>query len=137
MSISNNFLRLGVLAILVGVSLGIWMGSNQNFTLRPVHTHINLIGWASMMLSGLVYRAIPEAARGWMPMAHFGLAVIGFLVMMTSLTVVLLGNPAAVPFLIASEITVFVSLILFAVIVFRATTEAGAARPSQFSQINP
>lgn len=127
MSVSNNFLRLGVLAVLVGVSLGIWMGANQNFALRPVHAHINLIGWASMMLFGLVYRVIPEAAKGWMPKVHFGLAAIGFVVMMTSLSIVILGNPAAVPFLIASEVTVFASLLLFAVIVFRATGGKSAA----------
>lgn len=59
MSVSNTFLRFGVLALLVGVGLGMWMGANENFTLRPIHAHINLIGWASMMLYGLVYRAFP------------------------------------------------------------------------------
>lgn len=121
MSVSNNFLRLGVLAVLVGVTLGIWMGANENFTLRPVHAHINLIGWASMMLFGLVYRVIPEAAKGWMPVAHFILAVVGFLIMMPSLALMLLGNMALVPFLVLSEVMVFASLILFAIIVFRAT----------------
>lgn len=121
MSVSNNFLRFGVLAVLVGVSLGIWMGANENFTLRPVHAHINLIGWASMMLFGLVYRVFPEAARGWMPVAHFVLAALGFLIMMPSLALMLLGNMTLVPFLIVSEVMVFASLLLFAVIVFRAT----------------
>ncbi|RZI99581.1 MAG: hypothetical protein EON90_10885 [Brevundimonas sp.] len=121
MSVSNNFLRLGVLAVLVGVSLGIWMGANENFTLRPVHAHINLIGWASMMLFGLVYRVIPEAAKGWMPVAHFILAALGFLIMMPSLSLMLLGNMTLVPFLVASEFMVFASLVLFAIIVFRAT----------------
>ena len=121
MSVANNFLRLGVLAVLVGVSLGIWMGAYENFTLRPVHAHINLIGWTSMMLFGLVYRVFPEATRGWMPVAHFGLAALGFVIMMPSLTLMLLGNMSAAPFLVVSEVMVFASLLLFAVIVFRAT----------------
>lgn len=127
MSVSNNFLRLGVLAVLVGVSLGIWMGANENFTLRPVHAHINLIGWASMMLFGLVYRVIPEAAKGWMPVAHFILAAVGFLVMMPSLSLMLMGNMVLVPFLVASEAMVLASLLLFAIIVFRATGGKSAA----------
>ena len=53
MSVSNNFLRLGVLSALVGMSLGVWMGANQDFVLRPVQAHINLLGFASMMLFGL------------------------------------------------------------------------------------
>lgn len=127
MSVANNFLRLGVLAVLVGVTLGIWMGANENFTLRPVHAHINLIGWASMMLFGLVYRVIPEAAKGWMPVAHFVLASLGFLIMMPSLSLMLLGNMTFVPFLVVSEVMVFASLLLFAVIVFRATGGKSAA----------
>lgn len=69
-SVSNNFLRLGVLSALVGMTLGVWMGANQDFVLRPVHAHINLLGFASMMLFGLFYRAFPAAARGWLPMVH-------------------------------------------------------------------
>lgn len=120
-SVSNNFLRFGVLALICGVSLGIWMGANENFTLRPIHAHINLIGWATMMVYGLFYRAFPEAAHGWAPVTHFFLSVVGFLLMMPSLTLVLLGNEVLVPALIAGELMTFVSILLFAVILFRAT----------------
>lgn len=120
-SVSNNFLRFGVLALICGVGLGIWMGANENFTLRPIHAHINLIGWASMMLFGLFYRAFPDAARGWPAVTHFFLSVIGFLLMMPSLTLVLLGNEVLVPALIAGELMTLLSILLFAVILFRAT----------------
>ncbi len=33
------------LAGLTGVSLGIWMGLARDFTLAPVHAHVNLLGW--------------------------------------------------------------------------------------------
>ena len=121
MSVSNNFLRLGVLACLVGMSLGIWMGMNENFTLAPVHAHINLLGFASMMLFGLFYRAFPAAAKGWLPMAHFVLAVLGFLIMAPSLAWLLLGHPEIVPVLGVSEFMLIGSMLLFAVIVFTAT----------------
>jgi hypothetical protein len=127
MSVSNNFLRLGVLAALVGMSLGVWMGANENFTLRPVHAHINLLGFASMMLFGLFYRSFPAAARGWLPMAHFALAVIGFLIMAPSLTLMLLGNASALPFLATSEIMLVLSMLLFVVIVFMATMKTDEA----------
>lgn len=121
MSVSNTFLRFGVLALMVGVGLGMWMGANENFTLRPIHAHINLIGWASMMLYGLVYRAFPGSEAGWAPKAHLGLAILGFLLMMPSLALMLLGNPVLLPALLAGEIMTFVSIVLFAVILFRAT----------------
>ena len=127
MFVSNNFLRLGALSALVGMSLGVWMGANENFVLRPVHAHINLVGFASMMLFGLFYRAFPAAGRGWMPMAHFVLSVIGFLILMPSLTLMLLGKPLFVPGMIASEIMLVASMALFVVIVFKATMTKDAA----------
>jgi hypothetical protein len=121
MLVSNNFLRLGALSALVGMSLGVWMGANEDFVLRPVHAHINLLGFASMMLFGLFYRAFPAAGRGWLPMAHFALSVIGFLILMPSLALMLLGKPLFMPGMIASEIMLVASIALFVVIVFKAT----------------
>lgn len=127
LSVSNNFLRLGVLSAVVGMSLGVWMGANQDFVLRPVHAHINLLGFASMMLFGLFYRAFPAAARGWLPQAHFVLSVLGFLILMPSLTLLLLEKPVFMPGLQVSEIMLVVSMLLFVIIVFRATTKKDEA----------
>lgn len=126
-SVSNNFLRLGVLSALVGMSMGVWMGANEDFVLRPVHAHINLLGFASMMLFGLFYRVFPAAARGWLPMAHFALSVLGFLILMPTLALMLLAKPFFLPGLIASEIMLVLSMLLFVVIVFMATMKKGEA----------
>ena len=127
MFVSNNFLRLGALSALVGMSLGVWMGANQDFVLRPVHAHVNLLGFASMMLFGLFYRAFPAAGRGVLPMAHFVLSVVGFLILMPSLTLMLLAKPLFMPGMIASEIMLVASMALFVIIVFKATMTKDAA----------
>jgi hypothetical protein len=127
LSVSNNFLRLGVLSALVGMSLGVWMGANQDFVLRPVHAHINLLGFASMMLFGLFYRTFPAAGRGWLPMVHFVLAVLGFLILMPSLALMILGKPVFMPAMIASEIMLVLSMLLFVIIVFMATMKKDEA----------
>lgn len=127
MFVSHNFLRLGALSALVGMTLGVWMGANQDFVLRPVHAHINLLGFASMMLFGLFYRAFPAAGRGWLPMAHFILSVIGFLILMPSLTLMLLQRPLFLPGMIASEFMLVGSMLLFVVIVFMATMKKDEA----------
>ena len=120
-SVSNNFLRLGVLSALVGMSMGVWMGANEDFVLRPVHAHINVLGFASMMLFGLFYRVFPAAARGWLPMAHFAQSVLGFLILMPSLALMLMQKPFFLPAMIASEIMLVGSMLLFVIIVFMAT----------------
>ena len=121
MTIANTFLRFGVLSLIVGVGLGIWMGGNEEFTLRPVHAHINLIGWASMMIFGFFYSLFPDAASGWLPKAQLGLSIIGFIAMMSGLAAMLLGNMALLPALMAGEIMTALSILIFAFLLFRAT----------------
>jgi len=128
--LSSLFLRLGIVFLIVGVSLGMWMGANQNFTLRPVHAHINLIGWTSMMLFGLAYRVLPGAAQGKLPWIQFGLAVVGFVLMMSGLTVMLLGSQVLLPAMLAGEVMVALSILMFAFILFRATGGKAQAQPA-------
>ena len=44
---------------LTGMSLGIAMGMREDFTLAPVHAHINLLGWVSLA----PLRALPPRGR--------------------------------------------------------------------------
>lgn len=121
MTIANTFLRFGVLSLIVGVVLGMWMGANEEFTLRPVHAHINLIGWASMMIFGFFYRLFPDAASGWLPKAQLGLSIIGFIAMMSGLAAMLMGNTSLLPALMAGELMTALSILIFAFILFRST----------------
>lgn len=131
MSMSNAFLRLGVVFALIGVGLGYWMGASQQFTASPVHAHINLLGWVSMFLYGLFYRAFPAAAAGWLAKAHLGLSVIGLLIFMPALAIKLLHVESvlglAEPGLMAGPTLVLLGMIAFAAIVFGATGKRAAA----------
>lgn len=126
-SLSNTFLRLGVIFALVGVALGYGMGASGDHSLASAHAHINLLGWVSMFLYGLFYRAFPGASAGWMPTAHLWSAVLGFVVMTAALAAKLLATAslaqASTVGLIVGPTLVVVGMILWAVIVFRATSE--------------
>jgi hypothetical protein len=69
------FLLSASASLLVGVSLGISMGIRQDFALAPVHAHLNLLGWASLALFGLTYRAYPELNQRRLAKVHALLAV--------------------------------------------------------------
>jgi hypothetical protein len=69
-----KFLVLAALMLVVGVGLGIHMGIAHDFLLAPVHAHINLVGWASLALFGIVYRLYPEMAQSRLAGLHFILA---------------------------------------------------------------
>ena len=70
------FLLLATLCLIVGVSMGIAMGILHDVQFAPVHAHLNLVGWASLALFGLVYRAYPDMQRARLAAVHFGLASI-------------------------------------------------------------
>jgi hypothetical protein len=124
MRVSDRFLQAGVLFALCGMGLGVWMGKTENFMLSPVHAHVNLLGWVSMLLYGLVYRVVPSAAQGKLPVAHFWLSLLSLLLMIPTLAAYLLGNAAAAMPLGLASIGMWISMLLFAVIVFRATRRA-------------
>ena len=65
------FLLLATACLIVGVVLGIWMGIAHDFQFAPVHAHLNLLGWASLALFGLVYKAYPVLGRSRLALAHF------------------------------------------------------------------
>jgi len=60
---AQRFIKIAVLYLALGVTLGVVMGMMHVFTFMPVHAHLNLLGWASLALVGLVYHAYPQAAE--------------------------------------------------------------------------
>jgi len=69
-----KFLLLAAIMLTSGVTLGVVMGIRHDFSLAPVHAHINLVGWASLALFGIVYKLYPEMARSRLAALHFVLA---------------------------------------------------------------
>ncbi|NKC29415.1 hypothetical protein [Falsiroseomonas selenitidurans] len=61
------YLIAATFCLLAGVCLGIGMGIAHDFQLAPVHAHLNLLGWTSLALMGLVFRAWPELCASVMP----------------------------------------------------------------------
>lgn len=78
--IDTAFLMLASVCLVVGIGLGIFMGVNEDFQLVAVHTHVNLLGWVSLALFGVIYRLYPELGTTRLAAIHFWLAAPGALV---------------------------------------------------------
>ena len=115
---ATTWLKLAVVYLIVGVGLGIVMGSTEDFTLRPVHAHLNLLGWATLALAGLIYSVYPDAGKSRLARAHFWLQNLSLPVMMGSLAWFLQGHPEIVPVLATAEIVAAVGVIAFASNIF-------------------
>ena len=127
-SISQWFLRLSVLYLIAGVSLGIFMAASHDHTMHPVHAHLNLLGWVTMALFGVFYRAYPEAAASRLAKAHFWLYVPAHFVQMVSLAALYRGVTAVEPLLGAVSSLVGIAILVFAVTVWKYT---GATQPQR------
>lgn len=74
------FILLAVLCLVCGICLGIVMGMSQSFQFTPIHAHLNLLGWASLAVFGLIYKCYPELTKSRLAMAHFALSSLSSVV---------------------------------------------------------
>ncbi len=115
-NMSNWFLRLAVLYLICGVSLGLFMAASNDHSMAPVHAHLNLLGWVSMALFGLFYRLVPAATTTTLAKLHFWIYVL--------LALFFRGVKAVEPALGAVSMLVGVAVLLFAIVVWRNTPAA-------------
>jgi len=109
-----KLLKIAVVYLVIGGSLGLAMGTTQKFALAPVHAHLVLVGWASLALAGLIYHVYPAASTTRLARIHFWLHNLGLPVFMAGLALVLSGNEAVIPVLAAAATVVLVGLFVFA-----------------------
>jgi hypothetical protein len=86
------FLLLATIILIAGAGLGIKMGMAEDFQLAPVHAHLNLAGWASLALFGLVYRAYPQLAERRIAFIHFILSGTGAILLPIGIGLAILRN---------------------------------------------
>ena len=110
------FLLLAAFMLLFGVLLGIHMATTKDYQLVPVHAHANLVGWASLALFGLTYRAYPVLKDGSLARVHFALAAASAIVMPYGIyrAVVLQSEPLAIVSSLAWLAAVLVYLVQLA-----------------------
>jgi hypothetical protein len=75
----------------VGIALGLYMGSVGDFALAHVHAHINLLGWVTLALYGLYHRGVPRG-RSLAARAQMLLALVGTPVFIAGLTIYFLSG---------------------------------------------
>lgn len=115
MTLASAFILVGIAYALIGMVMGIWMGINEDFFYAHLHAHINLIGWASMVLFGLVYRAYGVTGRQLLAKLHFAVANIGAIIFLPGLYFVL-NDPKDVLGAVVGSLTVLLSMVLFLIV---------------------
>jgi hypothetical protein len=111
------FLLLATLLLICGAVLGIFMGSQEDFQLTPVHAHLNLAGWTSLALFGLTYRAYPQIAATRLALYHFIISAIASVMLPIGIGLAVLRNSPGVA--IVASLFWLLGVLLFGVQLLR------------------
>jgi hypothetical protein len=113
---ASIFIGAGLLALLIGEGFGIWMSQNPDrFSLHPAHAHLNLAGWVTLALYGLIHRAFPVLATAKLAPAQCALAIVGAYVMAPGILIAILSGEQNPTFAIIGALGVTLGTLLFAV----------------------
>ncbi len=119
-----SLVKIASVYLLAGLALGLAMALGRDFSLLAVHSHILLLGWATLATTGIVYLVLPRCASTRLAAAHFWLHNLGLPLAMASLAAEILGEPRAEPLVGVGSTLVIVGLGLFTLNVLR---NAGAS----------
>lgn len=122
---SRTWFRVAVVYFAVAVTLGLVMGGSGDHSLMAVHAHLNLLGWVSMALFGLIGLAYPAITDGRLAKWQFWLYNIGVPAMLVALAAQLKGIAGFEQVLGIGSVITGISVALYAWLVITRV----AARP--------
>ena len=112
-NIACRFITVAAVYAMLGMAFGIAMGISQSFEYAHVHAHINLVGWVTLALYGLVYRAYPEMAECRLSAIHFWVANAGAIVFLPGIFLAIAGH--GVELAIVGSLLTLAGMIVFLV----------------------
>jgi hypothetical protein len=132
MRYSSIFIGAGLLALLIGEGFGIWMSQDlDRFSLHPAHAHLNLAGWVTLALYGLIHGAYPELATAKLAPAQCALAILGAYIMAPGILIAITSGDQNQTWAIVGALGVTLGTLLFAVMfVGKVMTRGSAAKPA-------
>ena len=117
--LAEKFIKSAVVYLIIGLALGIYMGISKDHSQMPAHAHLNLLGWVTMGLMGIVYKVWPQAAAVKLATLTYWLAHISVIGMTVGLILLFSGHTQYEFIAVISAIVVIVNIILFASLLYR------------------
>lgn len=79
--IDRNYILVGLLWVIVGMIFGAWLGGAHMNNFANSHAHINLLGFVTSVLFGILYWAFPAMARSRLAIWQFAFYEVGVLLL--------------------------------------------------------
>ena len=79
--LDRNYILLGLAWVIVGMIFGTWLGASNHMNYGNSHAHINLLGFVTSVLFGLLHFAYPALRLSRVAVAQFVIYEIGILIL--------------------------------------------------------
>ncbi len=118
--IGVTLIKIASVYMMVGLFIGLIMGISGNHAVATVHSHISLVGWTTMAITGLVYIFRPRCAESKLANLYFWLHNIGLPIMVIGLGLQYgYGNAQAEKLSGIGSIIVLLALLVFTINIFK------------------
>jgi hypothetical protein len=114
-------LRAAAIYAVIGMAFGIYMGIKQDFSLMPAHAHLNVVGWISIAVYGLVLARFPEIAASRLAKIQGIIAHLGLWTFVPGIAIAIISDHEVEQFAIIGSLIVLFGGLLFIPVVWRAT----------------
>lgn len=124
----SKWIKIGVLYFIIGIGLGLFMSATLQLQWGAAHAHVNVVGWLSTVLIGLVYSVYPKAGNSGLGKGAFWLYNIGLPFLLASMFMVQIPDARGVAhiFTFTAGGAVALGVILFIVTVYMYVNEKNA-----------
>ncbi|GIP36103.1 cytochrome-c oxidase [Paenibacillus sp. J2TS4] len=88
------FIIVSGIYLLLGLLIGYFMGVTDLFQFTSLHVHVNLVGWVTSALFGIIYTIYKSKQHSKMVNAHFWLHMIGVPLLLLGMYFIIAGMEA-------------------------------------------
>ncbi|WP_248927010.1 cytochrome-c oxidase [Paenibacillus hamazuiensis] len=119
-----RLIKIASLYFVFGVFFGMFMSITHHLEYGSVHAHINLVGWVSLCLAGLIYSVYPQSGETKLAKTHFWLHNIGLPIMMIGLALLVSGVAGTEPIIAVGGTLTAIGVLLFVINIFKTVNAA-------------
>ena len=119
-----RWIKIAVVYFFIGVIFGLYMHFTVELQYGATHAHINVVGWLTTGLIGIIYSVYPQAGNSLLGKIHFWLYNIGLPLLLAGMLVIQFVVAGAFPPLIMEILVIgggfalFFSIIIFFINIF-------------------
>ncbi|MAZ03299.1 MAG: hypothetical protein CMN56_09190 [Sneathiella sp.] len=117
--LAERFIKSSIIYIILGMALGIYMAASQDHSQMPTHAHLNLLGWVTMALMGLIYKNWPAVAEAKLAPLTYWLAHATVIGLTLGVGLLYAGLPQYEPIAIVAAFIAVFNMALFGFLFYR------------------